>query len=307
MEIAGAVLAADFGEIRDKALTSPRSALSVSQSGDRIQRPLKALRQRRICLVQLCQHKPALGADPSMTRRVHASRAQMAHLSADRLTAIGAYFDPAAEVLINERMRPHWSQAGAVVFVTLRCHDSIPAEVIDRWHREKNDWIDRASVRLGVELRNGKMWHDALSNLPGPLRDEFQAAFQRQKELTLDQCLGKCYLRRPALAQIVRDALLKFDEVRYRMGDFIVMPNHVHLLAAFGDPESMESRIAGWMRFTARRINQLTGETGHFWQQEAWDHLVRSPDQYAYLRQYIHDNPLKAGLKAGEYLYRRGP
>ena len=41
---------------------------------------------------------------------------------------LGEIFDPKAETLIYEHCRPHWSQAGAVVFITFRTHDSIPRE-----------------------------------------------------------------------------------------------------------------------------------------------------------------------------------
>ena len=50
---------------------------------------------------------------------------------------LGECFDPKAEKFISELCRPHWSQAGAVVFITYRTHDSIPSEVIERWDREK--------------------------------------------------------------------------------------------------------------------------------------------------------------------------
>ena len=45
-------------------------------------------------------------------------------------------FDPEADMHIYEHCRPHWSQAGAVVFSTFRTHDSIPREVLQRWDRE---------------------------------------------------------------------------------------------------------------------------------------------------------------------------
>ena len=101
------------------------------------------------------------------------------------------------------------------------------------------------------------------------------------------------------------DSLLHFDGERYRMGDFIVMPTHVHLLAAFATAEAMTAQCDSWLHYTAFQINRAIGEKGKFWQQEPFDHLVRSPEQYEYLRQYIADNPRKAGLKPGEYLYRR--
>jgi type I restriction enzyme R subunit len=112
-------------------------------------------------------------------------------------------------------------------------------------------------------------------------------------------------LKRPELAQIVADSLLHFDGQRYRMGDFVVMPNHVHLLAAFSTAEAMKEQCDSWLHYTAFRVNQSTGESGKFWQQEPFDHLVRSLEQYEHLRQYIADNPHKAFLKPGEYNYRR--
>ena len=100
--------------------------------------------------------------------------------------------------------------------------------------------------------------------------------FQRTLELFLDTCQGRCVLRQPELAQIVADSLLHFDKKRYRMGDFVVMPNHVHLLAAFPNPEATRTQIGSWLHFTATQIHRLLGEKGHFWQQEPFDHLVRS-------------------------------
>jgi type I restriction enzyme R subunit len=39
------------------------------------------------------------------------------------------------------------------------------------------------------------------------------------------------------------------------------------------------------------------------WQQDAFDHLVRSPDEFDRLRAYIADNPRAAGLRSDEYLH----
>ena len=98
-----------------------------------------------------------------------------------------------------------------------------------------------------------------------------------------------------------------FDAERYRMGDFVIMPNHVHLLAAFSAAEAMTRQFDSWLHYTAFRINQRVGTKGRFWQREPFDHLVRSPEQYDYLRTYIAENPAKANIKEGDYLYRRYP
>ncbi len=220
------------------------------------------------------------------------------HDQLDRSEMLGDLFDPNADLLINDRLRPHWSQAGAIVFVTFRTNDSVPQDVVHQWDCEKNQWLEQRG------LLNGRNWRDDIGSLDEKSRVEFNRRFDRTREDFLDTCQGKCLLKRPDLANIVCDSLLHFDGVRYRMGDFVVMPNHVHLLAAFPDSDTMEKQFDSWLHFTAFRINQAVGEKGHFWQQEPFDHLLRSIEQYDYLREYIAMNPQKAGLKVGEYLYR---
>ena len=212
---------------------------------------------------------------------------------------LGDVFDPRAELHIHEHFRPHWSQAGAVVFITFRTADSIPREVLQRWEREKLDWLKNRGVDHGLH------WTVVLPTLSPQDKDDFHREFNRCREVYLDSCQGRCLLRQPKLAQIVADSLLHFDGQRYRLGDFVVMPNHVHLLAAFPTAEALKDQCDSWLHYTAVQINRKIGERGKFWQQEPFDHLVRSPEQYEYLRQYIADNPQKAHLKPGEFLYRR--
>jgi putative transposase len=211
----------------------------------------------------------------------------------------GEPFDPQSEALIHEHFRPHWAQAGAVVFITFRTHDSIPHEVVERWDREKQQWLHERGKDTGAQ------WSLIVRQLSESDRADFHKMFNRQRESFLDSCHGRCLLKRPELSKIVADSLLHFDGERYRMGDFIVMPNHVHLLAVFPEADAMKAQCGSWLHYTAVRINQALGEKGKFWQQEPFDHIVRSLDQYEYLRQYIADNPQKARLAPGEYHYRR--
>ena len=211
---------------------------------------------------------------------------------------LGELFDPKSEFGISEHFRPHWSQAGAIVFITFRTADSIPKEVLLRWEREKADWIKHHNLPTDLH------WSKIVPTMEEKLRHAFAKQFNRCREDFLDTCHGECVLKQSALAKIVDDSLMHFDGARYRMGDFVVMPNHVHLLAAFVSEESMLTQCDSWMHFTAQRINTQIGRKGKFWQQEPFDHLVRSPEQYVYLRKYIKVNGPKAGLNENEYLYR---
>jgi len=138
------------------------------------------------------------------------------------MSELGQVFDPKAEHLIEECIRPHWSQAGAIVFITFRTADSIPKEVILRWEREKADWLARRRL-VGH-------WSVVFPTLNETDREIFYDEFAHARDDCLDLCHGKCVLKQPSLATIVADSLFHFNGLRYRMGDFIVMPNHVHWL-----------------------------------------------------------------------------
>lgn len=208
---------------------------------------------------------------------------------------LGECFDPKCDFHIYEHCRPHWSQAGAVVFITFRTQDSIPREVIQRWDREKQEWLRRR----GWDTQNH--WSLIVEQLYEEDRLDFHRTFNRCREEFLDACQGECLLRKPELSKIVADSLLHFDGERYRMGDFVVMPNHVHLLAAFESPDALKAQCDSWLHYTALQINKAMGTKGKFWQQEPFDHLVRSAEQFEHLKRYIAENPHKAGLSAGDY------
>ncbi len=125
-------------------------------------------------------------------------------------------------------------------------------------------------------------------------------------ETAIDGGLGSCPFRTPENARIVADAFRHFDGTRYRMHDFVVMPNHVQSLVTFPH-DGMRKQCESWKRFTATELNRRLGRAGRFWASEAFDHLVRSADQFDWFRSYIANNPVKAGLRPGEYCHYTEP
>ena len=102
---------------------------------------------------------------------------------------------------------------------------------------------------------------------------------------------------------MVSKSLLHFDGKRYEMLDFVIMPDHVHLLAVFENNAGMLEQCKSWKHYTAVQINRSLGSHGRFWQQDAFDHLVRHEAEFERLRKYILDNPVVARLHAGEFLH----
>lgn len=217
---------------------------------------------------------------------------------ADSPNIVFGTFDPKAEVIHTFRNLPHWFQPEIATFLTFRTGDSMPRNVVLRWRQHQEQWL----IQHGLE---GAFAHDPklLATLPRSLQSQFRRRRDMLWHDSLDQCHGACLLRRPIFAQMVADALLHFDGARYDLDSFIVMPNHVHLLVQFHPGTTMSEQTESWLRYSARRINKELGRTGSFWQSEPFDHLIRSAEQFEYLQRYIAENPKRANLKAGEYLY----
>jgi REP element-mobilizing transposase RayT len=205
-------------------------------------------------------------------------------------------FDPTAEVTVVDRRLPHWSQPGAIAFITWRTADSLPAEILDRWFENRKQWL----ACHGIDV-NRPDWKESLAKLDNILAATFRALFWNRWHDALDKCRGTCILRESNIAQIVVRSLHYFDLKRYSLLDFVVMPNHVHLLASFPTEEGMLIQCESWKHYTATEINRALGRKGLFWQQDAYDHLVRSEDQFEYLRRYIAANPSRARLRTGEF------
>ena len=209
-------------------------------------------------------------------------------------------FDPEAGVRIEKgASQPHWYQPGVSYFVTFRTEDSMPVEVSRRWYAQRADWLQRH----GISMAN-RNWREQLDRLDVALRREFHETFSRQYLEALDKGYGACVLRQKELSQIVAKSLLHFDGVRYHMGDFVVMPNHVHLMVCLLGETDIEAQCTSWKRFTAKQINQELQDKGRFWQEESFDHLIRSPEQFEAIQRYIAKNP--QNLRPGEFnLYQR--
>ncbi len=81
----------------------------------------------------------------------------------------------------------------------------------------------------------------------------------------------------------------------YSLHAFVVMPNHVHMLArpAVALPKLTRS-LKG---ITAKRANSMLALAGKpFWQQESYDHLVQQEHEFEKIKSYIESNPVRAGL-----------
>ncbi len=208
------------------------------------------------------------------------------------------FFCPEDGLMVTQRRLPHWAQDGAVVFLTWRTHDSMPKHLLESWRAERNRWLDRRGIDPALSG-----WKVKVQDLSADELAEFHDHFTTRWHDELDTGHGACVLGQTELARIVADSLRHLDGDRYALLDFVVMPNHVHLPATFPDKNAMLEQCESRKHFTAVRINRRLGTKGRFWQQDAFDHLVRHESQFRRLQRYIAENPVKARLREGEYVW----
>jgi len=184
---------------------------------------------------------------------------------------------------------PHWHQDSKLFFVTWRLADSLPAEKVQQWKDERDEWIATHPEPWSTEIEQ-----------------EYHDHFSKTIDQWLDAGSGECILKDPAIAKIVSDALLHFDGNRYLMESFVVMPNHVHAMFRLAPGSKLEDVMQSWKSFTSKCINQALGQEGTLWQRDYWDRMVRDADHRANILNYIRKNPERANLKAGTFvLYSR--
>ena len=55
---------------------------------------------------------------------------------------------------------------------------------------------------------------------------------------------------------------------------------------------------------SARNVNQLLGSSGPLWQEESFDHVLRTDESFLEKQEYIRQNPVRAGLVTSPEDYR---
>ena len=189
------------------------------------------------------------------------------------------------------RNLPHWQQEGTTYFVTFRLADSLPAQALEELEAERQHWLTTRSIPS----------FETLASEPEELRWEYARTFNARWHSFLDAGHGSCVLRLPQHRDIVVSTLLHFRSERMELDLAVIMPNRVHLLITPLGGWKLEDLLHSIKRFSARAINKNLNRKGSLWMDENFDHIVRSEAQLEHYKEYIRENPVKAGLKHGEW------
>ena len=115
---------------------------------------------------------------------------------------------------------------------------------------------------------------------------------------------------------ILRDSLRYVVHVHSaRLFAFVFMPSHLHLLIDLPDAESISDLMRDFKKFTSTKVRQQLDKDGHaiwidelrrnasgrghifkLWEDRFDDVIVETEPSFSTILEYIHDNPVRAGL-----------
>ena len=143
------------------------------------------------------------------------------------------------------------------------------------------------------------------TNIPSPPKYQYRRHlphFQKSDTpLFITFCTGGPLVLPEEARDVVLNHCLRECGVRVDLFAAVVMPDHVHLLlAALRDENGWPFRLVEIMQSlkgaTSHRINKLLHRSGPVWEEESFDHVLRSDESLKEKREYIRQNPVRARL-----------
>lgn len=193
---------------------------------------------------------------------------------------------------------PHWRQANCTYFVTYRQSDALPQPIIREFKHDRDKWLKHR----GISVTEGMDWNRALAALSKEDHRTYEREMAKRLNKYLDAGYGSCVLKQAEVGKI--ESLTHFHNERVLTGDYVVMPNHVHVLMRPLDGYKLEDILQSIKSFTATKINRVLGQQGPFWMRDSYDHIVRDYEQLDAFKKYIKANPQKANLRTGDHIYQ---
>ncbi|HUS19448.1 MAG TPA: transposase [Terriglobales bacterium] len=137
-------------------------------------------------------------------------------------------------------------------------------------------------------------------------RESEIVAVQRTFFATSSAYGRKQILQSDRMGELLVSTLLRYrDAKKFQLHDFVVMPNHIHVLLTVGPELTVEKAmqlIKGGSSFRAKKELEINSE---IWQAGFSEERAFGVEAFDGFRRYIRQNPVKRGLvmQAEEYAY----
>jgi putative transposase len=131
-------------------------------------------------------------------------------------------------------------------------------------------------------------------------------ANQRTFFVTSSTSQKRALLQSERAAGLLIDVLYHYRKLRkYFLHEFVIMPNHFHLLATIGDETTIEKTVQLIKGGFAFRAGRELGFRAPVWQKGFSEIRVHECEAFSGMREYIHANPVKRFLatRGADYPY----
>ncbi len=116
---------------------------------------------------------------------------------------------------------------------------------------------------------------------------------------TTGTSMGRRLLQSERNAELLIEVLRSLiAERKFELHDFVVMPDHVHLLLTVHDGMTIEKAMQLIKGGFSHRLSHENGYLGEVWQRGFREEKVMNRESFDAHREYIAQNPVKAGLAA---------
>ncbi len=116
---------------------------------------------------------------------------------------------------------------------------------------------------------------------------------------TTSASMGMRLLQSERNANLLIDVLRSLAaERKFELHDFVIMPDHVHLLLTIHDEMTIEKAMQFVKGRFSYRLKQEFGYLGEVWHRGFTEEQVMTQESFNAHRAYIAQNPVKAGLAA---------
>src|SRR5579864_2757428 len=117
--------------------------------------------------------------------------------------------------------------------------------------------------------------------------------------VTTDTWQRRQIFKKPEAARIHVGQLLECrDRGFYKLHSFAVMPEHLHILLTPSEETSLEKAMMMIKGGASHKIKKQLQYQSPIWMEGFHDRWIRDLTEYRLRKQYIEQNPVKAGLAA---------
>ena len=177
---------------------------------------------------------------------------------------------------------PHYDIKYKFQFITLREYGSIPQSILKT--------IEDKTIKFNEDF----LKYNSFTHYERQIR--IQHLRLKLFEKYQDCGYGRCLFKKKEIANIIKEALLFYNDKNYEIISWVIMPNHIHLLVYLYPNYELAKFIHYVKSITTNKIKKYIDISEKIWSNDYFDRYIRNHFHYCKTVNYIRMNPVKAGL-----------